>query len=164
VAQLFSLGHLITPMRCMTSYLLLLAAFAVSCGAQGWSFDEVARVTSPSKQVDAVLVEMNGGATTSFDYNVYVVPKGRSVSRSDAQVANLYGAVRSESAYGVDLKWDGTNRLAGEYLSAEHSEILKDRITVVGEEITITLRSNIKNSAAPSGGMHYNLRKKRWWN
>ncbi|HEU4924800.1 MAG TPA: hypothetical protein VFT23_17200 [Burkholderiales bacterium] len=35
--------------------------------------DEVARVPPPDKQLDAVLVESNGGATTSFWYDVYVV-------------------------------------------------------------------------------------------
>jgi hypothetical protein len=43
------------------------------------TFDEVARATNPSGKVDAVLVERNGGATTSFGYNIYV---GDSASRN----------------------------------------------------------------------------------
>ena len=43
-------------------------SFACSSG------DEVARVPAPSAQVDAVLLEWNGGATTSFGYEVFIVP------------------------------------------------------------------------------------------
>jgi hypothetical protein len=39
--------------------------------------DEVARVPGPSGGVDAVLFERNGGATPSFGYVVYVVPRGK---------------------------------------------------------------------------------------
>ena len=148
------------PLRSVTCCLIPLT-FMISCGMGDWSYDEVARVPSPSGQVDAVLVEGNGGATTSFGYYLYVVPKGKKVSRKpDAAVASLYGARRSESAYGVDLKWDSTNKLTGEYLSAQSAEIVRDAVTVAGQQITITLRSNINNSAAPAGGMLYNLRNK----
>jgi hypothetical protein len=149
-------------MRNATCCLILLVLFGVSCGIGEWSYDEVARVSSPSGQVDAVLIEGNGGATTSFGYQVYVVPGGKKVSRKrDAAVASFYGAIRNESAYGVDLKWDGTDTLASEYLRAKHSQIMKDAVTVAGQQIAITLRSNINNSTAPSGGMLYNLRNKR---
>jgi len=36
----------------------------------------VQRATSPDGAVDAVVVEVNGGATTAFVYEVYLVPKG----------------------------------------------------------------------------------------
>src|SRR5947208_1348029 len=85
--------------------------FAVSCGIHESSFDEVVRVPSPSSRVDAVLVEGNGDATTSFGYYVYVVTSGKAVSRRDGSVANFYGAVRSDSAYGVDLRWESDDRL-----------------------------------------------------
>ncbi len=148
------------PLRSVTCCLVPLI-FTISCGMGDWSYDEVARVPSPSGKVDAVLIEGNGGATTSFGYYLYVVTRGKKVSRKpDVAVASLYGAIRSKSAYGVDLKWDSNSELTGEYLSAQHSEIVKDAVTVAGQQITITLRSNVNNSAAPAGGMLYNLRKK----
>jgi hypothetical protein len=38
--------------------------------------EEVERVTSPDSVVDAVVVRLNGGATTPFSYMVYIVPVG----------------------------------------------------------------------------------------
>ena len=76
-----------------------------SCGLTGeWSKDEVARVVSPSGKVDAVLLETNGGATTSFGYEVYVVERGAEPIGEPAVF--LYGAIRNQSAYGVNLKWE----------------------------------------------------------
>ncbi len=57
-----------------------------------WSFDEVARASNSNANVDAVLVETNGGATTSFGYEVFVLPRGQKPKRSDHVVASLYGA------------------------------------------------------------------------
>ena len=67
-------------------------------------------------------IEGNGGATTSFSYYLCVVPRAKT-GRPDAAVASLYGAFPSKSAYGIDLKWDSTNKLTGEYLSAQDSKV-----------------------------------------
>ena len=40
------------------------------------SREEINRITSPDGKVDAILVETDAGATTSYGYNVYIVPKG----------------------------------------------------------------------------------------
>jgi hypothetical protein len=134
---------------------------SVSCHPFDWSFDEVARATNPSGKVDAVLVEMHGGATTSFGYSIYIVPKGKSVSQWDSQVAKLYGAVRNENAYGVNLKWDVGVTLAAEYLRAKNSEVIKETVMVGGEQVTVTLRPNVSDPSAQAGGMLYNLEKSR---
>ena len=67
------------------------------------SKDEVARVVSPSGNIDAVLFETNGGATISFGYEVYVVEHGTQPSGSP--VVLLYGAARNQHAYGANLSW-----------------------------------------------------------
>jgi len=59
---------------------------------------EVGRTTSPSGNVDAVLVEGSGGATTSYGYEVFVVPAGKS-TWLQKKVAFLYGAARSEEIW-----------------------------------------------------------------
>lgn len=69
--------------------LFIFASISVSCFNTEPSFDEVSRVTSPSGKVDAVLVERNGGATTSFSYEVFVVPKAKSVARR-SEIAYLW--------------------------------------------------------------------------
>ena len=136
--------------------LALVVVFAVSCNTHDSSFDEVARVPNPSGRVDAVLLEGSGGATTSFGYYVYVVTTGNSVSRRDGSVAKFYDVVRSDSAYGVDLRWESDERLVCDYLRAD---IVSNTVAVAGAQVVITLRSNITNSAAPSGGMLYNMKK-----
>ena len=75
------------------SLLPIVLALLAGCGLA--SRDEVARVGSPDGRVEAVLIETNGGATTSFVYEVHVVPKGWPASN---EVAWLYGAGRSEHA------------------------------------------------------------------
>lgn len=106
-----------------------------------WSYAEVARISDPSGKVDAVLIEENGGATVSFAYEVHVLPKGKRVPkrRSDAEVASFYAVGRSESAYGVDLKWEGTNSLVAEYLSARGAKVLQNTVTVAGHTIGILI-------------------------
>ncbi|MEI2726531.1 MAG: hypothetical protein V9H26_24345 [Verrucomicrobiota bacterium] len=146
-------------MRYAISALSLASGFVVSCSVHDGSFDEVARVPNPSHQVDAVLVESNGGATTSFGYHVHLVPSGSLVTRLDSEVASFYAAIRSESAYGVDLKWDANNQLVCEYLSAKQANIVKGAVVVNGGQITVALRSNITNNVAAPGGMLYNLKK-----
>src|SRR5262245_61369365 len=91
---------------------MVLALLSSACGPL--TGDEVARVTSPDGRLDAVLFELNGGATTSFAYEVAVVEKGR---KDGDRVAWLYGAVRNDSAYGANLKWAGETELAIEFLA-----------------------------------------------
>jgi hypothetical protein len=51
-----------------TISMMLLMAYFIFLLAGEPSKDEVARNTSPTGKVDAVLLETNGGATTSFGY------------------------------------------------------------------------------------------------
>jgi hypothetical protein len=95
------------------SFFPIVFALLASCGLV--SRDEVARVVTPDGRVEAVLVETNDGATTSFGYEVHVVEKGRPAGH---RVAWLYGAGRNAQAYGANLKWAGENELMIEYLEA----------------------------------------------
>jgi hypothetical protein len=150
--------------RALLKTLLLIAVVATtSCFnlADEISFDEVSRVTNPSGKIDAVVVETNGGATTSFGYEVFVIPKGERVIKGKAAVASFYGAVRSETAYGVNVKWERPDQLAIEYLQAKRTDFTKQNVIVNGETITISSRSNVNDESAPSGGMLYNLEKKK---
>lgn len=139
--------------------LLIIFALVISCGDLG--FDEVARETSPNEKVDAVLIETNGGATTSFGYRVFIVPKGEKIEKAieDWKVATFYSAVRNESAFGVNLKWYSENELVIEYLSAKNEQILKPEIIIENVNISVKLKNGIKDSKAPAGGMLYNLEK-----
>ncbi|MBK9164668.1 MAG: hypothetical protein IPM21_12330 [Acidobacteria bacterium] len=147
---------------CVTFLLAFFVSSCISLNSDA-SFDEVSRVPSPDGQVDALLVETNGGATTSFGYSVFVVPKGvRLKSRDDKYiVATLYGAVRSKSAYGANLNWPARDRLSIEYLDAKSAKVLNSRIIFADYHVSVELNKGIEDSSAPAGGMLYNLEKQK---
>jgi hypothetical protein len=120
--------------------------------------DEVARVRSPGGKVEAVLVETNGGATTSFGYNVSLSAVGR---RHRVPVASFDGAARSEQAYGVNLVWRDTQHLTIEYLVARYDTLLRDSVRLADQNVFVRLRPGIIDSTAPRGGMLYNLERAR---
>lgn len=134
------------------------AVLVTACDITGGvSHDEVARATSPDGLIDAVLVETNGGATTSFGYEIHVVPSGGGPSAS-SEAAFLYGAVRSPQAYGANLRWAAPTSLAVEYLSARSAELKRPPAIVAGREIVVHLVDGVSDPSAPPGGMLYNLR------
>jgi hypothetical protein len=133
-----------------------------------YSRDEVARVRSPSGDVEGVVVESNGGAITSFGYGVYVTRAGGSTF-SGTQVAGLYGAIRGERtlgvgqrAYGVNLRWVAPEVLQIEYLKARNvNQLARGPVEVGGRKITVTLVDGIDDPNACPGGMLYNLQMSR---
>jgi hypothetical protein len=137
---------------------LVAVALALLTGCGLVSRDEVARVPSPDGRVEAVLMETNGGATTSFGYEVHVVEKGRPASD---QVAWLYGASRNENACGANLKWISDNELVVEYLEARDQTLGRASVSVAGRAIKVSLRSGVRDPTAPAGGMLFNLERTR---
>lgn len=125
-----------------------------------WSFDEVARVAHPNANVDAVLVETNGGATTSFGYEVFLLPRGQKPKQSDHAVASLYGAGRNAQAYGLNPRWIQNDTLVVEYLEAQHADWRNGSLAVNGHVITIVMKSGVNDPTAPPGGMLYNLERR----
>ena len=134
--------------------LLIVAPILVSAC---WSSDEVARTSEPAGRLDAVVVERNGGATTSFGYEVYVVPRGQR-PYAGTLVADFYGAVRNESAYGVNARWAAGPQLVIEYLTAQMAALRHAETTIAGTSVQVVLRDSVRDSSAPPGGMLYNLR------
>ncbi len=45
---------------------------------------ELLRITSPDGKVDAVLVKGDCGATTSYSYDIFIVPRGESTKKTKA--------------------------------------------------------------------------------
>jgi len=120
------------------------------------SEDTVFKVVSPSGEVDAILMETNDGATTSFGYKVFV--QEASASSSMILVANFYGATRSESAYGVNLVWNTKNILEIQYYKSSSANLVKSGVTLNNIKYLITTKSGVYDKNAPSGGMLYNLK------
>jgi hypothetical protein len=146
--------------RLVVGPVLGLAIVNSGCIAGDVSRDEVARAAAPSGSVEAVLVESNAGATTSFGYDVFLVSPGQS-AQPERRVASLYGAVRSASAYGVNLRWDDEHTLALEYREAKRADLERPVFIVGADSVRVVLRSGIEDPAAPGGGMLYNLRGRR---
>ena len=142
------------PSRWTVTWLLCILVIADGCS--GHSEDEVSRVTSPAGGMEAVLTELNGGATTSFGYDVYITRKGDKNLRSP--IASLYGATRNDNAYGANLIWQSNADLRVEYQQALSTKLIAPSVSIAGQEVRVTLvPGQIDNNAAP-GGMLYNLR------
>ena len=123
------------------------------------SKDEVARVVSPTGKIDAVLFETNGGATTSFGYEIYVVEHGAQPAGSPA--ISLYGAVRNEHAYGANLRWASPDSVAVEFLSAKSTKIKQQAQSIGTQSVHFSIHEGVIDNSAPSGGMLYNLRGRK---
>lgn len=93
------------------------------------SHDTVARSTSPDGTIDALVIESNDGATTSFWYDVCLVPRGRNCSASES-LARLYGATRSDQAYGANVRWANASLIYVEYLEAQRASVLHSAINI----------------------------------
>ena len=136
-------------------WLAVLVLLLPACGFF-FSEDEVARSSSPGGGAVAILTESNAGATTSFGYDVYLAEPG-SGWRHSTKVAWLYGAVRNEHAYGVNLRWATPRSLVIEYLRAHKANVLTPEVEVNASSYAIQLRAGISDPSAPPGGMLYNL-------
>lgn len=140
-------------MRFLGVLLLLLLG---GCIATEPSHDEVARSTSPDGTTDAIVIESNGGATTSFWYDVCLAPRGGHCTISDS-LAQLYAATRSDQAYGVNVRWASDSLLRIEYLEAQQTKVLQPSATLGGRSVNVMLRPGVGDTSAPPGGMLYNL-------
>jgi hypothetical protein len=136
--------------------LLVVAVSAFLWWIPGPSAAEVSRVASPRGDIEGVLIETNGGATTSFGYEIFVVPRGTKPSGTPA--AFLYGASRSQSAYGVNLRWPSDSNLDVEYESAKSAKVGVPLVVVANRNVHVELKSNVSDPNAPPGGMLYNLK------
>ena len=145
------------PFSSLLAGVLISSSVLLSSCKQRYSKDEVQRVLSPSGQVEAVVYETNGGATTSFSYEVDLQKVGDDKA---TDVVEIYGALRNEGAYGVDLMWSQPNSLHIRYLRAKSIVSSKSVAIVDGQQVTVYLDAGINDPSVPGGGMLHNLQKK----
>jgi hypothetical protein len=132
------------------------------------SFDEVQRVKSPDQKYDVVVAEENGGATTSFNYLVYILPSGGLLQRHHAwgtepqmiQIGSLYGAIRNEQAYGLNVHWSNSNTVVLECLKADRVNV-PTKARLQGKDFSIVYNSQTLDPLAPPGGMDYNNNRQK---
>ncbi len=126
----------------MMRALVLAALLALGgCGDDGVSRVEVARVAAPDGKADAVVVEVNAGATADFAYDVFVLPHG--------------AAVGGAHAYGVNLRWASPTQLRVEYLKARRILQESKTVTIAGTPVQVEAVAGVNDPAAPAGGMEY---------
>jgi hypothetical protein len=115
---------------------------------------EVSRIVSVDGRLVATVTETNGGALTDFGYRVEVArnwPIGWPTT-----AAYLYGATRSDCAYGVNVRWIDDDTLSIDYQQAKDADVA-DRIGVLGRSVRVVARSGVTDPTAPCGGVAYNL-------
>jgi hypothetical protein len=134
----------------------MLALLLAACGLV--SRDEVAVVTSPDGRLEAVLIETNGGTTTSFGYEIWVREKGHAPGN---QVARLYGAARNDAASGANLRWTDDGALSVEYQEARTETLDRPMVQIGGREVRVALRPDVSDPNAPAGGMLLNLEREK---
>lgn len=138
----------------MKRYLLSLVIVVSGCAARG---DEVVRATSPDRGVDAVVLESSGGATTSFGYDVCLAPHGEKCCATDVAVS-VYGAIRNDQAYGVNVQWADSQRLIVAYMRAERVAMKRSSAVFGNMAVAVDLKPGVVDSTAPAGAMQYNQR------
>jgi hypothetical protein len=120
--------------------------------------DEVARVRSPNGLTDAVLMESGGNATVSPGYDIVLTRAGGS-SIWGTNVAGLYAAVRSDSAYGVNLRWPSNDSLRIEFLRAQTVNNFTPSVRIHNQTVFVSLDSGIVDLRASAGSMNYNQQR-----
>jgi hypothetical protein len=73
---------------------------------------EIGRIESPDGKVVAVMIESDGGATTSYGYSIYIIPKGGSIEKKNKPV------FLSDHTRRLRFNWDGPKRLKILYAEA----------------------------------------------
>jgi len=127
------------------------------CGLPPPSHDIVARITAPDGQIDASVIESNGGETTSFWYDICFAPRGGTRTTKDS-AAMLYGAGRNDYAYAINVRWESTNILIVEYQSAIRTKVAESAISTSGQPIHNQLRPGVADLDAPPGSMLENVK------
>ena len=137
----------------MRSFVTSLAFLLTGCGGLlgGSSRDDVAWANSPDGRTHAILSETNGGATTSFSYVVELHPSDHN-GDTPVNAGTVYGAVRSECAFGVDLQWLDPSTLALRFEKAQQTNV-PTSVVVGGRRIRIVVQAGEVNDDAPCGGM-----------
>ena len=117
------------------------------------SSDAVARTKSPSGNIEAILEETNGGATTSFGYIVSL--RAAPFSTDRIRVASAYGATRNNHAYGMNLVWVDENTLEIQYWRARSAALESPSVSIGGIEIAVRMKAGVLDDI--SAGRRYAL-------
>ncbi len=112
-------------------------------GATACASHDVLQRTSPDGHVYAVLVATSSGTPAAFDFEIHLVPAGRSPQGEATRVARLVDAARSGGRNGAALRWASPRELHVEYLTAATAELSRPAVAVAGRVVRVSLDSGV---------------------
>jgi hypothetical protein len=139
------------------------ALFLGSCGGPVFSDpsrEEVARLTSPSGAFDAIVFEINGGATTSFGYEVHIATAGAQlkpmspIQGRKTSAIHLYGAT-TKLGYGMSLVWTSPTALLVEYEQARDAALQKPAVNIGNATVSVSLKNDFASDQPLPHGIIY---------
>ena len=116
---------------------------------------EVMSAKSPDSGLMATVVEINGGATTDFAYEVNIARNWP--LRWNRPIAGFYGAGRSNCAYGVNIHWTDDHTLLITYKEAKSTDV-DQAVQMFGRTVHIVAKGGVDDPTAPCGGMEHGQR------
>jgi hypothetical protein len=91
-----------TGVQGRSQLIFVVVSILTVCLAGCANYEELSRIPSPDRLVEALVVRVDGGATTGFSYRVYVVPTGG--ARQDADEVLLVDCVKNLRAEWRDAR------------------------------------------------------------
>ncbi len=136
----------------MMRHLIVLFSLVIcSCNiAGGVSHEERAWANSPDEKTHAILIETNGGATTTFGYLVELHPSDHR-GQKPVRVADFY-RVNSQCEYGLHMRWRDANTLVLGFVSADQMHVSKSA-DVGGKDVRIIVEAGEGEYTDPCRGM-----------
>jgi hypothetical protein len=104
----------------LTITLALALCFASGCVniAGDWHYEEIGRVKSPDGVVDAILARGSAGATTGFNFSVFLAPSGTTFDEKSPFFERERALFSADHHQGLQLVWSEPRLLELRYESA----------------------------------------------
>lgn len=114
---------------------------------------EALRVPCPDQVLDAVVFASSVAATSSFGYDLHIVPAGTDPAVNELPVARLRAPFRAGGTEygtsGIDLHWPDNASVLVEYLRADEVSIAPtEPVVVEGRSVWVELVDGVTRSAA----------------
>jgi hypothetical protein len=139
--------------------LLLISAAMTGCFPDitgGIHREIVNRISSPNGNVDAIVEVIDGGATTSRAFAVYLVPIGfkpkSDIDREKYQMVVFDGAV-TEGSYGIKIHWESAFEAVVSYDRVKNTFEKKRFVEIHGNRYQISDAADINAEQVAAGNV-----------
>lgn len=137
--------------------LVIVVGFLI-CGCT--SRDQVVRVTSPDGQTGTWTPSSSNRIVARYvtSWTKFGWSQGEAAMVTRWLGSTFDDAVRSQRAWGVNVKWDSAHHLVIEYLSAGQAKLLMQKAVIAGQDVQISMHDGISDPLAPAGEMLHHPR------